>query len=103
MSLIDPILTRVRALQSYVGSVAWGPFVDLSRNTILTLFKQIEVGWLEIEDTNGQITRCGVASNDDGTPKTTVRVHKDTFWARVLLFADMVRCILAYSTIRVGL
>lgn len=41
-------------------------------------------------DCNGAIIVCGAHQPND-RPKTELRVLKETFWVRMLLFADMVR------------
>ena len=79
------------SLRSYVGSFTWGPFVKLSRSTILGLLGRIEVGQLVVKDSDGTVTICGGPDTKDGTPHTDLKVLKEAFWVRVMLFADMVR------------
>lgn len=78
------------SLRSYLGSFTWGPFVKLSRSTVLGLLSRIEVGQLVIRDHNGEVTVCGKPGIKDGSPRTELRVSKEAFWVRVMLFADMV-------------
>ena len=77
-------------LRSYVGSFTWGPFVKVSRSTVLGLFSRIEIGRLVVTDSDGTVTICGTPGIKDGSPCTELRVLKEAFWVRVLLFADMV-------------
>ena len=76
-------------LRTYVGSFTWAPFVQISRSTILGLLQRIQQGQLEVIDCDGSVTLCGATR--DGAPKTELKVLKEAFWVRVLLFADMVR------------
>ena len=78
------------SLRSYLGSVTYGPFVKLSRSTVLGLLSRVEVGQLVIRDSDGTVKICGQPSIEDGSPHTELRVSKEAFWVRVMLFADMV-------------
>ena len=78
------------SLRSYLGSVTWGPCVKLSRSTVLGLLSRIEVGQLVIRDSDGTLTICGQPGVKDASPRTELRVSKEAFWVRVMLFADMV-------------
>lgn len=78
------------ALRSYAGSFTWQPFVSFSRSTVLGLFKRISVGQIVVIDSDGAVTICGAPEVKDGSPRTELRVLKEAFWVRVLLFADMV-------------
>lgn len=78
------------SLRSYLGSVTWAPFVKLSRSTVLGLLSRVEVGQLVIRDSDGTVEICGQPSIEDGSPHTELRVSKEAFWVRVMLFADMV-------------
>lgn len=91
-SLITSALDTVRA---QVGSVAWGPLVILSRKAALSLLQQIEVGRLLVQEDNGSETACGKKSASKAVPATELRVHRETFWVRLALFADMVSLALA--------
>ena len=77
-------------LHSYLVSFTWGPFVNLSRSTVLALLDRIEVGQLVIRDCDGTVTVCGQPGIIDASPRTELRVSKEAFWVRVMLFADMV-------------
>lgn len=78
------------SLCSYVGSFTWGPLVKFSRSTVLGLLSRIEVGQLVVRDHDGTVTVCGNPSIKDASPRTELRVAKEAFWVRVMLFADMV-------------
>ncbi len=78
------------SLRSYLGSFTWGPFVNLSRSTVLGLLSRIEVGQLVVRDSDGTVTICGQPGSEDASPRTELRVSKEAFWVRVMLFADMV-------------
>ena len=78
------------SLRSYVGTFTWDPFVKLSRNTVLGLLRRIEVGQLVVRDKDGTVTVCGQPGIKDGSSRTELRVFKESFWVRVMLFADMV-------------
>jgi hypothetical protein len=93
MDLLSPITTRFTALRSYTGSLAWHPLVQFSRSVCLSLLSRVRIGRLEIFDTDGTRYVCGTANFRDGEPQATLSVQKDTFWVRLLLFADMVRAI----------
>lgn len=79
------------SLRSYVASLTWAPLVNLSRSFVLALLKRIEVGTVVVIDCNGAVFECGAHQPDDSGPKTELRVLKENFWVRILLFADMVR------------
>lgn len=88
MSITAPITDRFKALRNYAGSIAWGPLVSTTRTLCLALLKNIQIGRLEIEDPDGEVTVCGTAATKDA-PNVSVIVHKDVFWLRLALFADM--------------
>ena len=77
------------SLRSYIGSLTWSPFVSVSRKTVLSLLGRIEIGQLVVKDIDGTVTICGAGAKD-GAPTTELRVLKEAFWVRVMLFADMV-------------
>ena len=79
------------SLRSYVGSFTWGPFVTISRSTVLALLGRIQIGQLVVEDCDGKTTICGQLGQGDASPHTELKVLKEAFWVRVMLFADMVR------------
>ena len=78
------------SLRSYVGSITWGPLVELSRSTLLGLLSRIEVGQLVLRDSDGTVTICGQPGIKEASHRTELRVSKEAFWVRVVLFADMV-------------
>ena len=77
-------------LRRHFASLTWDPFVKLSRSTVLALLKRIEFGQLVIRENDGTVTICGAPSVRDGSPCTEMRILKEAFWLRVVLFADMV-------------
>ena len=87
MAALTYALDTVRA---YAGAFTWEPLVRFSRSTILRLLKRIAVGQIVVRDVDGLVTMCGNPQAKDGSPKTELRVLKEAFWVRVLLFADMV-------------
>lgn len=92
MAVTDLVWAPISGARQAVSSVAWGPLVDLSRSLVLSLLKKVQVGQLRIVDENGHLTICGKEDVPADEPQTELRVHKDTFWVRMLLFTDMVRC-----------
>lgn len=58
---------------------------------MLGLLQRVEIGQLVVTDCNGAVFACGQTPAKGNWPKTEVKVLKETFWVRVLLFADMVR------------
>jgi cyclopropane-fatty-acyl-phospholipid synthase len=90
MTILTPVALRSYALRSYAHSLAWSPLVWLSRNVCLSLLRKITHGQLEIID-EGESTICGQVMSSTDQPRVTLQVHKETFWVRLLLFADMVR------------
>ena len=87
------ILTRAfDSLRSYLGGLTWGPFVALSRTAVLSQLSKIQVGQLVITDEEGALTICGAPGIKDGSPRTQLKVLKEAFWVRMVLFADMVSC-----------
>jgi cyclopropane-fatty-acyl-phospholipid synthase len=87
MNALNPIITQFTALRSYTGSLAWAPLVNASRSTCLALLSRIETGCLEIVDVDDSSHVCGPRSS--AYPYAKLLVNKDTFWVRLLLFADM--------------
>lgn len=79
------------SLRKYVGSLTWGPLVRLSRGVVLGLLQRVEVGQIIVTDSSGTLFACGAAPAKNNWPKTELKVLKETFWVRVMLFADMVR------------
>jgi len=77
-------------LRTYAGSFTWQPLVRFSRGIVLDLLRRIAVGQIVVRDSDGAVTMCGAPQLKDGTPRSELRVLKETFWVRALLFADMV-------------
>jgi len=91
MTIVAPIKAQFDSARDYAASLAYGPLVQLARAACLTLFKRIAIGSLEITDTDDTVIQCGRPGKEGVEPHTSLRVQKDTFWVRLLLFADMVR------------
>ncbi|KAL8840718.1 MAG: hypothetical protein Q9170_001236 [Blastenia crenularia] len=84
------IVTRsFDAARSYLGSFTWSPLVRLSRAAVLSLLGRVEIGHIIIIDSDGSEIICGERWPKEGVPSTELRVLKDAFWVRLLLFADM--------------
>lgn len=81
------------SLRNSMGLITWGPLVRFSRSTVLAVLSRIEVGQIIVVDSDGTTTHCGGPSESSEGPKAELRVVKDYFWVRALLFADMVRSI----------
>lgn len=77
-------------LRTYAGSIIWQPLVRFSRGIVLSLLRRIAVGQIVVRDSDGAVTTCGAPEVKSGTPRSELRVLKETFWVRALLFADMV-------------
>lgn len=90
MAITQSLYTRLDGLRKYAGSLAWGPLTQLSRTAILSVLQKTEIGQLKITDTSGELIICGQSKELINGPRTELRIHKDTFWVRMLLFADMV-------------
>lgn len=58
---------------------------------MLGLLRRVEIGQLVVTDCNGAVFACGQAPAKGNWPKTELKVLKETFWVRVMLFTDMVR------------
>lgn len=97
MNPLAPLITRGTAVATYAGSCAWQSLLYLSRNAILALLKNVQIGSLQITDSDGSLTICGSPrrAEQDGEktvytiPHAELRVLNDLFWVRLLLFADM--------------
>lgn len=81
------------AARSYLGSISWSPLVRLSRAAVLNLLARVEIGHIAIVDSDGSETICGERWSKEGVPSTELRVLKEAFWVRLLLFADMVSAV----------
>ncbi|KAK3077601.1 hypothetical protein LTS18_009798, partial [Coniosporium uncinatum] len=89
MTIVAPVKAQFDRARDYAASLAYGPLVQLARAACLTLFKRIAIGSLEITDTDDTVIQCGRPGKEGVEPHTGLRVQKDTFWVRLLLFADM--------------
>lgn len=58
---------------------------------MLAVLSRIELGRIVVIDSDGTITYCGEPGESSKGPNAELRVVKDSFWVRALLFADMVR------------
>ncbi|KAG5949430.1 hypothetical protein E4U53_005892 [Claviceps sorghi] len=92
-------------LRGTVGGWAWGPLVSVARTTILSTLANIETGTLLLVDEPGETRHVfgqnlsGAARHQvpgeagtrrlDATPRVEVVVKRDSFWPRLLLFADI--------------
>ena len=79
------------AAKSNLSFIAWSPLVCLSRAAVLNVLSRVELGHIAIIDSDGSETICGERWAKEGVPVTELKVLKETFWVRLLLFADMVR------------
>lgn len=64
--------------------------MNTTRALCLGILAQTKVGTLEISDSNGQTHVFGEGKERRG-PLVSLKIHRDTFWVRLALFADMVR------------
>jgi cyclopropane-fatty-acyl-phospholipid synthase len=84
------ITSALDSVRNCAGSLAWGPLVNISKSSILSLLGNIQCGQLTVIEQDGTTTVCGNAAGgtrDD--PITTLEVKRDAFWLRLALFADM--------------
>ncbi|KAI5201576.1 cyclopropane-fatty-acyl-phospholipid synthase [Aureobasidium subglaciale] len=87
----------LQALSGYVASYGWGPLLSVSRSTVLSLLSRIQIGHLGVTDVDGKVSAYGqkqvvngkTEKNVYSLPNIELTVHKDVFWVRMLLFADM--------------
>jgi cyclopropane-fatty-acyl-phospholipid synthase len=88
----------LQALSGYVASYGWGPLLSVSRSAVLSLLSRIQAGHLKVVDADGKESTYGQKQVVNGKseksvyslPNVELTVHKDVFWVRMLLFADMV-------------
>ncbi|KAL8969395.1 MAG: hypothetical protein Q9183_002016 [Haloplaca sp. 2 TL-2023] len=84
------MLTRLfDAAKSNMSFITWNPLVRLSRAAVLNVLSRVKVGHIAIIDSDGSETICGERWAKKGVPATELKVLKETFWVRLLLFADM--------------
>lgn len=98
MAILDGLISQASAY-------TWNPLVNVSRRAVLGLLSRITIGQLVVTDTTTNVTTvCGALEPriEDGLdlkkptkniedPRAELRVQRDIFWVRMLLFADMVR------------
>lgn len=89
MAITDVFTSALDGAWALAGSVVWGPFVKFSRTAVLSLLQKIEAGQLLVREDDGTEIVCGRVGVDQ-TLKTQLRIHRETFWVRLALFADMV-------------
>jgi len=97
MGVLSPITESAGALAGYAGSYVLPPLLAVARTSILGLLKNIQIGSLYIQDTDGSVTICGsprrAAVEDEKNvytiPHVELKILSDMFWIRLLLFADM--------------
>ncbi|OQO05674.1 hypothetical protein B0A48_09767 [Cryoendolithus antarcticus] len=97
MGVLTPVTSRVNSVAAYAGSYALPPLLTISRGSILSLLRRIQIGSLIIQDTDGSVTICGSPRRAEVETEKTVytiphaelKVLNDLFWIRLLLFADM--------------
>ncbi|KAL9045303.1 MAG: hypothetical protein Q9214_001635 [Letrouitia sp. 1 TL-2023] len=75
--------------RSCLGSFTWAPFVRLSRAVVLNLLARIRTGQILITDIDGSEIVCGERWVEATSPGAELKVVKEAFWVRLLLFADM--------------
>lgn len=86
------IISRIfESWRTSVGYITWDPLVRFSRSTVLAILSRIESGRIVVVDSDGTATNCGELGENRTEPSAELKVVKDSFWLRVLLFADMVR------------
>ncbi|KAK2593495.1 hypothetical protein QQS21_008811 [Conoideocrella luteorostrata] len=110
LPILPKLLTKyvrnsTEMLRSTVGGWAWAPGVSLAKSAILTTLACIETGTLLLVDEPGETRHvfgqklsCGIddqaaggscARRADTTPRVEIVVKRDSFWVRLLLFADI--------------
>jgi len=101
-----PIVYGTDLLRRALGSVSWGPALSISKATVTSLFARIENGSLMVVDEVTGTTEVygekiakemsvvingvnGEYKERLGAGKVELIVHKESFWVRLFLFADM--------------
>lgn len=84
------IYQTAQGIRTQLGSLSWGPAVSFSRSTILGLFQYVQAGQVKVTFVDGESEVYGQETPEPGMPTAELKVVKDTFWVRMLLFADMV-------------
>ncbi|QPH04606.1 hypothetical protein C2857_001750 [Epichloe festucae Fl1] len=104
-ALNKQVRSGTEVLRSTVGGWAWAPAVSVAKTTILNMLGNIETGTLLLVDEPGETrhvfgqklsgTVDDQAPGDprtrraDTTPRVEIVVKRDSFWLRLLLFADI--------------
>ncbi|KAG6018291.1 hypothetical protein E4U43_005708 [Claviceps pusilla] len=103
--LTKQVRNGTEVLRGTVGGWAWGPLVSVAKTTVLSTLANIETGTLLLVDEPGE-TRHVFGQNLSGTvddqapgepgtrradttPRVEIVVKRDSFWPRLLLFADI--------------
>lgn len=88
--------TRLGVLKGAMMEWTWPPAVTLAKKAVLRTFSCVEEGMLVVVDEPGsEKHRFGArdAVGETGTaksvPSVEIVVKRDTFWARLFLFADI--------------
>ncbi|KAG5956741.1 hypothetical protein E4U57_002331 [Claviceps arundinis] len=108
--MIPKVLTKqvrdgAELLRGTVGGWAWPPLVSVAKTTILSTLANIETGTLLLVDEPGETRHVfgqklsGTVDDQapgatctrraDTTPRVEIIVKRDSFWPRLLLFADI--------------
>jgi hypothetical protein len=90
--MIRPLISSFVALRDAAVNVSWIPLVNGARYMCLSVLSKIQVGQIEIRDADGSITLIGEEGESLSGSRCVLNVHKDTFWLRLALYADMVSC-----------
>lgn len=111
-----PFVNGTDLVKSTLGGLSWGPAVAVSRSMVTGMFSKLDKGTLVVKDmtinqtdtygehlplettkfqnstTNGAATNGAKKLAPGSHPaqkKIILTIYKDSFWVRVLLFADM--------------
>jgi cyclopropane-fatty-acyl-phospholipid synthase len=104
--ITGPLARGGDLIKSTLGNVSWGPALSVSRSAVTSLFSRIEKGALVIDDRTAGQTKVygrkfskdysrltngvkGSLKKNGGVGTIEVVVHKEAFWVRLFLFADM--------------
>ncbi|KAI9745584.1 MAG: hypothetical protein M1818_001118 [Claussenomyces sp. TS43310] len=99
-----PFAGGVDVLRGALGSISWKPVLTVARISVISLFSRIEKGTLILIDDVTERTfiygqesmkeNTEFANGANGTSKSAdkkvvLNVHKEAFWVRLFLFADI--------------
>ncbi|KAG9238499.1 Mycolic acid cyclopropane synthetase-domain-containing protein [Amylocarpus encephaloides] len=105
--ITHPLAYGSDLLRNALGNVTWGPALSISKATMASLFSRIETGTLIVDDQTpggkksayGQRMEKGSSIHTNGVNghskkggkigAVEVVIHKEAFWVRLFLFADM--------------